>query len=93
MNGETALRMCETERYDLIFIDQYMPSTERQLLGTEAVMGLRDKGVTSIICGLSANAMGTSFLDAGADAFVQMPFPCEKSELTREVLRVLNSRQ
>jgi len=49
---------------------QFMSSTERQLLGTEAVRAMRSRGVTSVICGLSANDVEQDFLDAGADAFM-----------------------
>ena len=46
-NGETALRLVEEEDgvFDMIFMDQYMASIEKQLLGTEAVRLLRAKGV------------------------------------------------
>jgi CheY-like chemotaxis protein len=54
-NGETALRMVDSEAYDLIFMDQHMASTEKQMLGTETVRALRAKGFKNTICGLSAN--------------------------------------
>jgi hypothetical protein len=47
-NGETALRLVNEEPYDLIFIDQYMASTEKQLLGTETVRALRAKKASRI---------------------------------------------
>jgi CheY-like chemotaxis protein len=68
-NGETALRLVETDSFDLIFMDMYMASTEKQLLGSEAVRELRKMGVTCRICGLSANDKEPEFLQAGADAF------------------------
>jgi PleD family two-component response regulator len=40
-NGETALRLVDSEAYDLNFMDQHMASTEKQLLGTESVRALR----------------------------------------------------
>jgi CheY-like chemotaxis protein len=44
-NGETALRLVDEEPYDLIFMDQYMTSTEKLLLGTDTVRALvRAKG-------------------------------------------------
>jgi CheY-like chemotaxis protein len=43
-NGETALRLVDMESFDLIFMDQYMASTEKQLLGTDTVRALRAKG-------------------------------------------------
>jgi hypothetical protein len=35
VNGETALHMTDNDEFDLTFLDQYMTSTEKQLLGTE----------------------------------------------------------
>jgi signal transduction histidine kinase/CheY-like chemotaxis protein len=88
-NGETALRMVEKENFDIIFIDQYMASIEKQLLGTETVREIRAKGVKSVICGLSANDTEEQFLDAGASAFMFKPFACEKKALQAEINRVL----
>lgn len=68
-NGETALHLVKTEHFDLIFMDMYMASVEKQLLGTEAVLELRRRGVTCRICGLSANDKELEFLEAGADCF------------------------
>jgi len=69
-----------------------MASTEKQLLGTETVRALRTKGVTSTICGLSANHMENEFLSAGADWFLLKPIPCKKEDLERELLRLLSAR-
>jgi CheY-like chemotaxis protein len=68
-NGETALHLVETDHFDLIFMDMYMASVEKQLLGTEAVRELRKRGVDCRICGLSANDKEMEFLQAGADSF------------------------
>jgi signal transduction histidine kinase/CheY-like chemotaxis protein len=80
-NGETALRMVDLEPYDLIFMDQHMASTDKQLLGTETVRALRAKGFQKTICGLSANDIEQSFISAGADCFILKPIPCERSRL------------
>jgi signal transduction histidine kinase/CHASE1-domain containing sensor protein/CheY-like chemotaxis protein len=90
-NGETAIHLTEESKsdYDLIFMDQYMASIQKQLLGTECVRALRSKGFKGLICGLSANAMGDTFISAGADAFMFKPFPCEKEQLKKELCRVL----
>lgn len=88
-NGETALRLVEEDTFDLIFIDMYMASVEKQLLGTEAVRELRNRGVQCRICGLSANDKESEFLDAGANVFTFKPFPCEARALTQELTRVL----
>ena len=90
-NGETALQLTDTETFDLIFMDMYMASVEKQLLGTETVAALRGKGVTSRICGLSANDKESEFLEVGANAFLFKPFPCTDKVLTRELLRILHS--
>lgn len=68
-NGETALHLVEKTKFDLIFMDMYMASVEKQLLGTEAVRELRKRGVDCRICGLSANDKESEFLQAGADSF------------------------
>lgn len=88
-NGETALRLVEDRNFDVIFMDQYLASIDKQLLGTETVLALRAKGVESIICGLSANDMEVPFLEAGANSFMMKPFPCEEESLTRELVRVV----
>jgi signal transduction histidine kinase/CheY-like chemotaxis protein len=88
-NGETALKLVDGNQFDLIFMDQYMASADKQLLGTETVRALRAKGVTSRICGLSANDLKKSFLRNGANGFLIKPFPCAKEPLTRELLRIL----
>jgi len=90
-NGETALQLVETDHFDLIFMDMYMASIEKQLLGTETVRELRARGVACRICGLSANDKESEFLDAGADAFTFKPFPCEPVALRQELGRVLHT--
>jgi CheY-like chemotaxis protein len=88
-NGEIAVRLVETEKFDLIFMDMYMASVEKQMLGTETVKTLRNMGVDCRICGLSANDKEAEFLEAGADVFTFKPFPCEARALTQELTRVL----
>ena len=79
--------------FDLIFMDQYMASVQKQLLGTETVRKIRANGYHKpIICGLSANDVEEAFFHAGSDAFMFKPFPCKKDELEKELLKVLNSR-
>lgn len=89
-NGESALEMAEAETFDLIFLDQYMASVQKQLLGTETARALRSKGVTSRICGLSANDVEQGFLDAGADFFMFKPFPCQTEALRVELARIIH---
>ena len=92
-NGETALRLVDDHKFDMIFVDQYMSSAEKQLLGTETVRALRSKGVTSVICGLSANDLEGAFLHAGADSFLIKPFPCKVEELKAALTKMLRTRQ
>jgi len=88
-NGETAILLVEEEDFDLIFCDMYMASVEKQLLGTEAVAEMRHNGCKSRICGLSANDKEIEFLEAGADAFLFKPIPCESKMLRKTLHRVL----
>mmetsp|Transcript_5711 Transcript_5711/g.8801 ORF Transcript_5711/g.8801 Transcript_5711/m.8801 type:complete len:830 (-) Transcript_5711:2106-4595(-) len=92
-NGETALRIVDEEDFGIIFVDQYMASVERQLLGTETVRALRSKGVRSPICGLSANDVEQSFREAGANYFMFKPFPCKPAALKREISSILCGKQ
>mmetsp|Transcript_5570 Transcript_5570/g.8534 ORF Transcript_5570/g.8534 Transcript_5570/m.8534 type:complete len:862 (+) Transcript_5570:152-2737(+) len=85
-NGETALTLTDTDTFDLIFLDQYMASVEKQLLGTETAFALRAKGITSRICGLSANNLEDAFLESGANSFLLKPFNSEKEALTKDLL-------
>jgi len=80
--------------FDLIFMDQYMASVQKQLLGTETVRAIRAKGIhRPIICGLSANDVEDAFLHAGSDAFMFKPFPCKQDVLKKELLRIMNIRR
>jgi len=88
-NGETAILLAEEEEFDLIFCDMYMASVEKQLLGTETVAELRTKGVKSRICGLSANDKELEFLEAGSDAFLFKPIPCDAKTLRTTLHRLL----
>lgn len=88
-NGETALRLVEENEFDLIFMDMYMASVNKQLLGTEAIQALRSRGIKSRICGLSANDLEDDFLKVGADFFLLKPMPCKKDELTKELCRIV----
>lgn len=92
-SGETALTMASEYDFDIIFMDQYMASVQKQLLGTEATRALRAQGETANICGLSANDVEEAFFEAGADSFMMKPFPCKPELLKEELLRVLNNQR
>jgi len=89
-SGKMALQLCAMETFDLIFINQYMASIDKQLLGMETARALRSDGVTSKICGLSANDLSESFLNAGADHFILKPMPCVADELRQTLYDILN---
>ena len=88
-SGEAALQLVETKQYDMIFLDQYYASTERRLTGTETARALRAKGVTSLICGVSANELEDQFLSAGADIFATKPFATSQVQLKQFMERAL----
>jgi signal transduction histidine kinase/CheY-like chemotaxis protein len=90
-NGETALRLVDSEAYDLIFMDQHMASTKKQLLGTETVRALRAQGFKNTICGLSASDIEQPFISAGADCFQLKPIPCDRSRLEAVLDGILSS--
>ncbi|GKY92170.1 hypothetical protein MPSEU_000188300 [Mayamaea pseudoterrestris] len=96
-SGEAALQLIQdrgpNNTFDVVFLDQYMASTQKQLLGTETVRLLRSKGVHSVICGLSANDIENQFVEAGADCFSMKPLPCDNDNLVVELKRILNSRE
>jgi len=89
-NGETAILLAQEEEFDIIFCDMYMASVEKQLLGTETVAELRSNGCKSRICGLSANDKEMEFIEAGADAFLFKPIPCNAKILRKTLHQVLN---
>ncbi|CAB9501603.1 respiration control sensor protein ArcB [Seminavis robusta] len=82
-SGEMALEMCHNndQEYSIIFLDQYMASVTKSLLGTETAQTMRIKGVRSKLIGLSANELRDNFLMAGADEFILKPMPCNPSKL------------
>ena len=80
------------KKFDLIFMDQYMASVEKQLLGTETVRELRLIGCTSRICGLSANDTEKEFMGSGADFFLLKPIPCDKEKLRQELYRLVTAK-
>lgn len=92
-SGEAALRMVDTESFDLVFMDQYMSSTSKTLLGTETIRELRLAGFDSTICGLSANDIEQEFIGSGADCFILKPLPCKPDDLMSVLVRILQSSE
>ncbi|KAL7565588.1 hypothetical protein ACA910_014300 [Epithemia clementina (nom. ined.)] len=97
-SGESAVRLMEGEpsstNFAIIFMDQYMPSVSggTAMLGTDTIQVLRAKGVSCRICGLSANDLEHSFLDAGADCFQLKPIPAEKNAMKSWLLSLLGTK-
>ena len=52
-------------------------------------MTMRSRGVTSKICGLSANDLRDAFVNAGADEFILKPMPCKPPDLKRLLHKIL----
>jgi CheY-like chemotaxis protein len=73
--GEEALKLCETETFDLIIMDQYMQEAGGILLGTDTVVAMRRIKIDSIIIGCSGNEMNASFTAAGTDWVWLKPVP------------------
>lgn len=94
-SGEAALSLVEDNEaeFDLIFMDQYMASIEKRLLGTETIVQLRAKGVNSIICGLSANDAKAAFIKAGADYFQIKPISTDPDQLKRRLAHFLRRKR
>lgn len=93
-SGEEALEVLasnEANCFDLIFMDHYMGTDNKLLLGSDAVAEARKRGIQSKICGMSANDVEELFDDAGADEFIFKPLPFRPEPLTRELLRILSN--
>ena len=89
-SGEESIRMCEQNRYDIVFMDHMMPGMD----GVEAMKRLRilagKQGIELPIVALTANAVSSAkemFMREGFDGFVSKPV--EITELERVLKRVL----
>lgn len=92
-SGEEALQIVSAaaSELDLIFMDHYMGTDDSKLLGSETVAELRNKGVKSKICGMSANDVEQMFDDSGADGFVFKPLRFRKEAMRSELERILGT--
>jgi hypothetical protein len=92
--GEKAIEIATNSDidFDLIFIDHYFVNgnEESVLLGTDAVVELRNQGIHGRIIGMSANDHENLFDDAGTNGFTFKPLPVQTDALKRELLRILN---
>ncbi|MBR1876038.1 MAG: response regulator, partial [Lachnospiraceae bacterium] len=89
-SGFEAIKACENEHFDIIFLDHMMPEMD----GVETLKHLRNleksKGELSAMVALTANAVSGAkemFLSEGFDGFVAKPI--EYSELERVLRKVL----
>ena len=89
-SGKKAIRICETEDFDLIFLDHMMPEMD----GVETLKRIRkvyaDTGRSGIIIAFTANAVSGAremFLREGFDEFVSKPI--ETLEMERILRKVL----
>ena len=62
------------------------------MTGTDTVRILRQNGVKSRICGLSANHEEDTFLESGANDFWLKPFPCNPKELEVALAKLLSKK-
>lgn len=71
-NGEQAVKICETRKFDLVLMDMQMPVMD----GIEATEKIRLIDKKTPIVSLTANAMKSDFercIDAGANEFITKP--------------------
>jgi signal transduction histidine kinase len=92
-NGETALKMCETESFDLIVMDQFMEDAGGLLLGTDTILALRRQGVKSMIIGCSGNDLDNDFLESGADRCWQKPLPANETIIRQLRRHIMGKRR
>ncbi|MCA8879839.1 MAG: response regulator [Rhodobacteraceae bacterium] len=81
IDGKEGVEMAMSQPYDLIFMDMRMP----ELDGLGATATIREKGNTTTIVGLTANAFDTdrdACLDAGMNDFVSKPVTLAKLQQT-----------
>jgi CheY-like chemotaxis protein/anti-sigma regulatory factor (Ser/Thr protein kinase) len=73
--GEDATRLCETQQFDVIVMDQYMQEAGGVMLGTDTVIALRRSHVDAVVIGCSGNDLDDKFTAAGADIVWRKPIP------------------
>jgi len=73
--GEEALRICESQSFDLIIMDQFMQEAGGVLVGTDVIIALRRSNVTAVVIGCSGNDLDEKFFASGADMTWKKPIP------------------
>ena len=89
-DGNQAVEKVEADSFDLIFMDMQMP----HMNGYEATRKLREKGITTPIVALTANAMkgdDKKCFEAGCDDYLAKPI--DRRELLKAIGKYLSSRE
>ena len=73
--GEDAIRMCQSQNFDIIVMDQYMQEAGGVMLGTDTIIALRRSHVDAVVIGCSGNDLDDKFTAAGADLVWKKPLP------------------
>jgi len=71
--GETALKMAEEAPPDVVITDYRLPGMN----GVEIAVIMRARRPEALIIGMSSENKADIFRDAGADFFIQKPFPVQ----------------
>jgi CheY-like chemotaxis protein len=91
-SGEGALKICETQTFDIIICDQYMEEGGGVMVGTDVIIAMRRNKVNALIIGCSGNDLDKEFFQAGADMVWGKPMPnnTETIDQWRDGLNVRN---
>ena len=75
VNGEDALKICDSSEFDVIVVDQFMEEAGGVLLGTDVVKEMRRRKIGSVIIGCSGNDISSIFLANGCQYVWKKPMP------------------
>jgi signal transduction histidine kinase/CheY-like chemotaxis protein len=91
-SGEGALKICETQTFDIIICDQFMEEGGGVMVGTDVIIAMRRNKVNAFIIGCSGNDLDKEFFQAGADMVWGKPMPnnTEMIDQWRDGLMVRN---
>jgi two-component system, NarL family, sensor histidine kinase EvgS len=73
--GEATLKICETQEFDVIVMDQYMQEAGGVMTGVDTIVALRRSKVDAVVVGCSGNDLDDAFLSAGAELTWKKPIP------------------
>lgn len=90
--GEEALKICGTNKFDVIVVDQYMEEAGGVMVGTDVVFAMRRQRIDSIIIGCSGNDIDDLFISAGADWVWKKPMP-SNSTIVKQLRVGLKARK